>query len=69
MIPVKDHSGLERDPRSGAIINTKKDEHARCIAAQKKAKQVQERLSNLENSMVEVKGALDRICKMLEEQK
>lgn len=67
MIPVKDSPHLVRDPVSGAIINKNRDEHARCIAAQKKAKRVEERLSSLEDSMNGVRDTLSRICEMLEE--
>ena len=66
LLKVKDHSGLARDMRTGAILNINKDE----INAAKKRKlerrKKEEEFENLKNEVGDIKNMLTKIIEKLD---
>jgi hypothetical protein len=63
MIPVAGKSNLFRDPSSRAIINKDRSNAKIARDASKKYKEDQNRLTNLENDMSEIKDMLKKLLK------
>jgi len=63
MIPVKGHSGLFRDPRTGAIINKDNTNANAAKQAEVKFKESQDRLYELENDVKDIKDLLNKLLK------
>lgn len=63
MIKVKDDTSLARDPKTKAVINNDQNAFERARAAKNKALEKEQRLSNLENEVSEMKYALNEILK------
>ena len=66
LLKVKDHNGLARDMRTGAILNINKDE----IDAAKKRKlerrKKEQEFENLENEVSDIKSMLTKIIEKLD---
>ena len=60
-VPVKEHSHLYRDSRSGAIINTNKAGAALAREVKAKAQRDKNRLDKLENDVSEIKNMLKQL--------
>jgi hypothetical protein len=63
MIPVAGKANLFRDPSSGAIINKDRSNAKIAREASLKYKEDQNRLTNLENDMSEIKDMLKKLLK------
>ena len=66
LLKVKDHNGLARDMRTGAILNINKDE----IDAAKKRKlerrKKEQEFENLKNEVSDIKSMLTKIIEKLD---
>lgn len=65
LIPVEGHSNLARDPKTGAIINTNKNEYEKYVATRNKLRSDEEKLDRTVEQVEEFKKELKEIKDML----
>lgn len=63
MIRVKDHPGLRKDPRSGAVININRTEQQNARNRKAMRMKEKERIDNIESDLKEIKALLTQLVR------
>ena len=61
LIPVEGNPNLSRDPKTGAILNTNRNEYEKYIAQRNEREKDKQRLTQLESEISEIKQLLVKL--------
>ena len=67
LVKVKNHENLSRDPFTNGIVNTNKSQYDEYIARRESAEKEQEKSSNMEEDLANLKGEINEIKSLLKE--